>query len=250
MGKQTIVNSTIEDIYALTPMQEGMLFQNILDKKSTSYVVQSVYNLDGAVDKEKIGQSLKLLSRKHDVLRTVILHQKINKPRQVVLRNKDIEYEVLDLSNFSEEEQEKKILEVTRLDVKRGFDLQKDSLLRVKYIKLGNEVHKLIWSIHHIIMDGWCLSLVFGDFLRYYEQLKNGVCMEDIENSIDEKRRETAKYSTYIKWLESQDKEKGMEYWTELLSAYEEPADIKPMKKPAPTEEQMNRIRVSLDKEI
>ncbi|WP_212982255.1 condensation domain-containing protein, partial [Bacillus paramobilis] len=162
MGKQTIVNSTIEDIYALTPMQEGMLFQNILDKKSTSYVVQSVYNLDGAVDKEKIGQSLKLLSRKHDVLRTVILHQKINKPRQVVLRNKDIEYEVLDLSNFSEEEQEKKILEVTRLDVKRGFDLQKDSLLRVKYIKLGNEVHKLIWSIHHIIMDGWCLSLVFG----------------------------------------------------------------------------------------
>ncbi|WP_220784120.1 condensation domain-containing protein, partial [Bacillus sp. BML-BC051] len=242
--------SDIEDIYSLTALQEGMLFHNVMDKESTSYVVQSVYNLKGKTNPEMIGQALKLLARRHEVLRATIARENLSKPRQIVLKNKEVEYEEIDLTQVSQEQQEKEIEKIVSLDVKRGFDLEIDSLLRVKYIKRNNEAHKLIWNIHHIIMDGWCMSLVFGDFLRYYQQLKNGVSIEKIENSIDKEKENTAGYSEYAKWLESQDKENGMEYWTELLSEYEEPADIKPMKKPAPTEEQMSRIRVSLDKEI
>ncbi|WP_033679169.1 non-ribosomal peptide synthetase, partial [Bacillus gaemokensis] len=242
--------SDIEDIYSLTALQEGMLFHNVMDRESTSYIVQSVYTLHGEVDNEKVGQALKFLARKHGVLRSAIAQQNISKPRQLVLENKKVEYEEINLTQLSESQQEKKISEVISLDVKRGFNLETDSLLRVKYIKLKNESHKLIWSFHHIIMDGWCISLVFGDFLRYYEQLKNDVSIEDIEHMIEKEKEKTAGYNEYAKWLEGQDKEKGLEYWTELLSEYEEPAEIRPMKKPALTDEQMGRIRVSLEKEI
>ncbi|WP_415471375.1 condensation domain-containing protein, partial [Bacillus thuringiensis] len=80
-------------------------------------------------------------------------------------------------------------------------------------MQLTHKKHILIWSFHHIIMDGWCLSLVLGDFLKYYEQLRNGMSMVEIENIIEKEKEKTAGYNEYVKWLESQDKEEGLKYW-------------------------------------
>ncbi|MEF7671720.1 condensation domain-containing protein, partial [Bacillus thuringiensis] len=83
-------------------LQEGMLYHNVMDTESTSYVVQSVYNLKGEVDRDKIGQALMLLASRHDVLRSAIVRQDISKPRQIVLKNKEVEYEKINLTELNE----------------------------------------------------------------------------------------------------------------------------------------------------
>jgi len=220
-----------------------------MDSESTSYVLQSIYNISEEINEEIILKTLELLSRKHDVLRTIIMHEKMSQPRQVVLKKREIEYEKIDLTHLIESEQNEKISEIAKLDVGRGFNLQKESLMRMKYIDLNNASGKLIWSMHHIIMDGWCLSILFGDFKRYYEQLRSGKSMSEMERIVDDEKRETADYGEYIKWLEKQDKEEGLTYWNDLLADYDEVAEIKPMKSIKSVEEQVDQLTASISEE-
>ncbi|WP_369814323.1 amino acid adenylation domain-containing protein, partial [Lysinibacillus sp. FJAT-14745] len=236
----------IDDIYALTSLQEGILYHNIADPESTSYLTQVVYAFSGATDEETVCQALKLLVMRHDVLRAAIVHEELSKPRQILLHNREVEYEKIDLSGLSKLEQEQKIDELKNLNLRRGFNLQHDSLLRVQHIVLNSTEGKLIWSYHHIVFDGWSSNLLFGDLVEISKQLQNGSRLSDLERMIVEEKAKTASYGEYVDWIEKQDMEQGLSYWSELLSDYEETAEIKPLRKPEPSKLQMERIGMQL----
>ncbi len=131
MNKKNIINPLIANIYSLTPMQEGMLYHNIADGKSTSYVIQNIFELSGDVYEERIIKVLKVLVTRHEVLRTAIVHEKLAVPRQVILKNREAEYERIDLSGLSESEQEKKIAD-NRLPIAIGKTIDKQKTLTLK----------------------------------------------------------------------------------------------------------------------
>lgn len=240
----------VEDIYSLTGLQEGMLFYNLQSEYSTSYVVQSLYNLHGAVNCDYVKKALLLLAERHDVLRTAIVHNHVLRPYQIVLKDRTMEYEETDLSAMEELEQERAVSELVSNDLSRGFDLEKDSLARMTLIKRSDDWYQLIWNIHHIVMDGWCLSMMFGDFMQYYFQLSEGTAYETLMNQVKVEKENAPKFSAYIKWLEKQDKEEGLQYWRDLLDGYENTARIQPTEKPEFSESQMERIKVAIDKEV
>ena len=80
--------SQIQDIYTLTPMQEGMLFHTLLDKNSSSYFQQISYRIYGDLDIEVVKKSLAFLFRRHEILRTSFIHQSSKRPVQVVLKER------------------------------------------------------------------------------------------------------------------------------------------------------------------
>ncbi|MGM9978728.1 MAG: amino acid adenylation domain-containing protein, partial [Clostridium sp.] len=242
------VNSKIEGIYSLTPMQEGMLFHKLLDKESTNYFVQQVLKFYGNIDIEKIKVALNFLQYKYEVLRTVILHSKVKQPRQVVLKERDIEIIEIDISD--DEDKEARLEAIRKSDINRGFDLEKDTLMRVIIIKSDENDYRMIWSFHHIIMDGWCMSIIFKDFLEYYTKLKNGITKEAIIREINNEKDSYPKYSEYIKWIEKQDKIKGLNYWKELLNEYDEVVEIKGSKNIEKTNEQVKTVKLSLNEEL
>ncbi len=84
--------------------------------------------------------------------------------------------------------------------------------MRVCLIRTDENLYKLVWSHHHILLDGWCLGIVLGELFTVYGKLING---EEYE------LEETKPYSDYIKWLEEQDKEEGKSYWAQYLDGYE-----------------------------
>lgn len=212
MGKSKVLNSAISNIYALTPLQEGMLYHKLLEEESSNYVMQNVFTLSGEVDSEKIKQALELLMLRHDVLRTSFVYEKVAKPVQVVLRSREAELEFIDIRMYSPEIQQKKLDEIKERDVKRGFDLQKDVLLRVKLLQLAEKEYRIIWSLHHIIMDGWCIAIVFSAFMQYYQALCSGIPLQQLQKQVEQERVQTAQYGEYVKWLEQQDKQKGLLY--------------------------------------
>jgi bacitracin synthase 3 len=238
----------IKGIYSLTPLQEGMLFHSLEDRESSSYVLQNIYHISGGIEEDTFIKALGLLEQKYDVLRTVILHEKISKPRQVVLKSRKLEYEKTDLTDLGAEAQKEVLAEIAKKDIKRGFHLQKDTLMRIKLVVLNKESSKLIWSMHHIIVDGWCMSILFGDLIRFYELLKKGKSLPELEQLAEEQKWETAEYGEYIKWLERQDPEAGLKYWQELLSDYDTVAEIKPLKKPEAASEQVAEVSLCLSR--
>lgn len=84
-------------------------------------------------------------------------------------------------------------------------------------IRTDEKEYKLIWSHHHILLDGWCLGIILGELFTVYGKIINGEAYE---------LEETKPYSDYIKWLEEQDKEEGKSYWKQYLDGYEEKVQI------------------------
>ncbi|MGO1370116.1 MAG: condensation domain-containing protein, partial [Senegalia sp. (in: firmicutes)] len=219
------LNKNIEKIYSLSPLQEGMLYHQILDEKSGNYVVQTTLKINGNLSVDLAKESIQLLAKKHDVLRTLIPLNRFKKSVQIVLKEKEIEFKEFDFQVFSSEEQEIKIDEFLKKDVERGFDFEKSSNFRVAIIKSSYNEWIMVWSFHHIIIDGWCLSILFQDYLSYYFALKNGQSKKNIITSINNSKSYGLSYNEYIKWLEKQDKEQVYKYWEEFLDGYE--TDVK-----------------------
>ncbi|HEX2927041.1 MAG TPA: amino acid adenylation domain-containing protein [Ruminiclostridium sp.] len=222
-----MTNDNIKYIYSLTPMQEGMLYHNIVGEQTASYVLQTRLRMTGKLDVEKVKESLSLLADKYEILRTMFFYKKASKPWQVVLRERGIECRTIDLSEVKE--QEKEIANLQQADIERGFDLEKDSLLRVTVLRKSEKEHVLLWSMHHIIIDGWSLSLLSGDFLQYYEALAEGKTLSFMQERVREEQKCIVPYGEYVKWIEKQDKEEGLTYWGNLLNDYNEAAEIPPL---------------------
>ncbi|MCP5108220.1 MAG: non-ribosomal peptide synthetase, partial [bacterium] len=142
----------IEKIYALSPMQEGFLFHRLLDSRSTAYFEQSTLYLEGKVDPVILQKSINILIHRHDILRSSLVHREIEKPRQVVLKERNIKVEFKDLSPRTKEEREREITAYKKADLGQGFDLTADPLLRFTLFKIKKTSWLLIWSFHHILM--------------------------------------------------------------------------------------------------
>ncbi len=212
-----IQKSDVKDMYFLTPMQEGMLLYYVMDKTSPVYFEQTAYHIHGELDHKLFEQAYKQISDRYDILRTIFVHEKVQRPIQVVLKNRSASVYYKNISGLDKDEQERWLKEFKNKDKEKGFDLQKDILIRLSILQTAHKRYEIIWSFHHIIMDGWCINILVKDIMLAYHCLLHG----------REVNLPPAKpYKNYIKWLEEQDKEKGLDYWREYLAHYEDPAVI------------------------
>ncbi len=236
------INNKIENIYSLTPLQEGMLFHSIYDKNSTAYIIQNVLSLNYNMNFKDVVRALELLSKKFSVLRTSFIYEGMKDIFQVVLREKNPEVKYYDFSDLDNQEKNEKINNIVKKDINRGFDLKNDTLIRVIHIKYNQGNDKLIFTIHHIITDGWCNTILLKELFGYYNRLNQGELYDSILNDINRDNLINANYGEYIKWLGKQDKEKAIKYWEDELEGYDNEADITPMKKPEATDEQVREL--------
>jgi len=207
----------VQDLYLLSPMQEGVLFHALKEPGSAAYFEQTVLSVEGSLDIKSVQKSFSKLIEKHDVFRTVFIYEKVARPLQIVLKERTAHIFVKNIDYLTEAEQETCIEEFKTKDRVQGFDLRVDLPIRLSIIRTGAGAYKLIWSFHHIIMDGWCLGIILGDFLAEYAAL--------LENRRPELNN-TRPYSDYMKWLSAQNSAEAAAYWTEYLSNYDAQASL------------------------
>ena len=203
----------VQQIYQLSPMQEGMLFHAIMDKESNAYYQLISYDTIGEIDVQTIEDAWNALIEKYAIFRTVFIHEEINKPMQVVLQERKIQIYFEDISSMTERVRENYIERYQEQEKQKGFNLSEDTLIRVTVLKTGPINHKIIWSYHHILMDGWSLGIVINDFFYIYQTIKKNEVLY---------LTETCPYYNYIKWLKKQNLEEGYAYWREYLDNYEQ----------------------------
>lgn len=223
-----LVNKKIEKMYRLSPLQAGFYHLKMVEKSSSEYVIQNIIDAEGVKDEECILNAFRLLSLRYDILRTLFTNSINGELIQIVVKDRYIENSSVDLSFVDAEHQQEEIDRYAADDLARGFDFKKDTLMRVTVFKTGNGKYTILWTFHHIILDGWSAGIIQQKLADYISQLASGTSYETLEARVRKEKNQKNDYSDYIKWLGNRDSKKASEYWSSVLSGYNETVSIKP----------------------
>ena len=208
----------IEDIYPLSPMQEGLLFHSRLDPDAEGYFEQLIVQLKRKLDLRAVERTMNVLISRYAILRTLFLTEAFDRPMQIVVKERKIGLRFKDLLEDDPGDSREGSIRSCRLSEKvRKFDLRKDALIRLLVLKTGEDEFFLIWSHHHIIMDGWCMGVILQDFRKIYAGFRSGneILLPPV-----------TPYSRYIAWLENRDKKGSISYWRNYLASYDSLATL------------------------
>ena len=202
---------SIEDILPLSPLQEGMLFRNILDSEGPdNYTVQLVLDLAGPLDPAALREAGNALFRRHANFRAGFYHKGDVQPVQVIQKQVFPAWRDVDLTAVSGAERalsQEKLLAAERA---QRVDLSRPPLTRFLLVKLEADRHLFAMTSHHILLDGWSLHIVLAEFLTLYGrkgQLKSRRPFRD-----------------YLAWIARQDHDAARKAWRATLAGLEAPA--------------------------
>lgn len=236
--EKAINKSDIEDIFGLSPMQEGMLYETLLHANTGAYHVQMDCRLTGTIHVAHFFAAWRLLCKRHSILRSAFMHEGIEKPVQVVLKTREPECQFFDLREDDNASGSGKgdcdastkngstVEQYLTIDLAKGFDLQRDSLMRLSLFRVAETEFRFVWCFPHILIDAWSMGVVTKELGVIYRQL----CLEGI---VEQSLASVVPWKNYIKWLKAQNPLLAKNYWQEYLSGYGEIVKL-PWRKSAP----------------
>ena len=217
-GTTADARANLEDLYELSPMQQGMLFHTLYSPTSGIYFEQSIFTIEGDFDHAAFQRAWQRVVNRHSILRTGLVWEGVEKPLQIVYRSINVLIEEQDWREFDGEQQDEMLEKFIRNDQARGFDLARPPLMRLALIRISNSVYKFIWSRHHLILDRWSRAIVLKEVFALYEAF-----CKDLEPELEEVRP----YGDYIAWLLKQDPAAAESFWRRSLSGFENPTEMR-----------------------
>ncbi|MEV6166586.1 amino acid adenylation domain-containing protein, partial [Streptomyces sp. NPDC052052] len=228
----------VEDVWPLTPLQEGLLFHALYERRPDDpYVLQAPVVLSGEVDAEVLRAAFQGLVRRHASLRVGFLVRRTGEAVQVVPAEVTVPWRELDLTGLPEEVQRERIDELLSADRAEGFDPVVPPLMRVALVRLAADRHVVVLTSHHILWDGWSMARALGEVFGLYEARGDESGLPPV-----------VPFRSYLAWLNAQDEDAALDAWSDELAGFEEPTLVAPGA-PAALTEQPARALGSLDAE-
>jgi amino acid adenylation domain-containing protein/non-ribosomal peptide synthase protein (TIGR01720 family) len=202
----------VEDVYSLSPLQQGLLFHSLWQPGSGVYVEQVSCRLGGAFDVDAFRRAWQLMVERHGALRTTFAWEGAAEPLQIVRRKADLAFDVEDWREVDAAGQKARTDALFEADRARGFDLTLGPLTRLTLVRLRDDEHLVLWSHHHLILDGWSAALVLRDALAAYEALRGGrpVALPPGGGC----------YRDYVAWLLEQDQSAAEAFFRQKLAGF------------------------------
>lgn len=158
----------VANIFPLTPAQAGMLVSTLREPEPGLYVVQMRFALSGQLDVARLIAAWDALVARHEMLRTAIVWEKISSPVNVVLADAAMPVEHVNLTRLPADQRSAAVNEFLTQDRRRGFDLQRAPLSRITLLDFGDGEREMVWTHHHLILDGWSTACVMAELWRLY----------------------------------------------------------------------------------
>ena len=201
----------IDDVLPLSPLQEGLLFHALLDAQGPDlYAVQIAFDLEGRLEGAVLRAAADAVVRRHGSLRAAFRHEHLSRPVQVIVPVERAPWRSIDLSALDEASREERLKAIVARDCAERFDLGRAPLLRFTLIRLGADRHRLLFTSHHILMDGWSMPVVVRELLTLYGQHGDGGSLPRV-----------TPYRDYLAWLAGQDRAAAVAAWRAALSGLE-----------------------------
>ncbi|MFI6374276.1 amino acid adenylation domain-containing protein [Streptomyces sp. NPDC050546] len=199
------------DVLPLTPLQEGLYFHARYEDGPDVYLVQLVFDLAGAVDAERLRAAGQALLDRHPNLRAAFRQRRDGRPVQVVPRRATLPWAEADLTGLDGTEVEREWRRLLDEDRDRGFDLATPPLLRFTLAGLGEDRFRLLITHHHILLDGWSVSVLLRDLLALYDSADLPPAPE---------------YRAFLDWLGRRGPAASLAAWREELAGVDEPTRL------------------------
>ncbi|MEL6866891.1 MAG: amino acid adenylation domain-containing protein [Bacteroidota bacterium] len=214
-SKESILKRSdrIELMYPLSPLQEGMLFHTVLNGESGAYVNQLLADF-WDLDLSNFRQSWAQVQSAHNILRTAFFYKELATPFQAVYKKAPIPLSVFDLKGFTEEQQKVQIANFLEKDRQKGFDTEQPPLMRLTIFQINQSRCRMVWTYHHVLTDGWSMSVLMSELLQGYEQLNNGQAIPVFPKD---------SYRDYIRFIQGIDKNRQYRFWKNYLQDIEGP---------------------------
>jgi amino acid adenylation domain-containing protein len=207
----------VDDIYPLSPLQEGILFHILLAPGSGAYTVHLKFAIDGDFNPEAFKHAWQKVVDRHPVLRSSFVWEKVPKPLQIVRQQATIAWDERDWREFPEERQAAILQEYLREEHRRGFDPLHPPLMRMGLMRLGENRFQFIWNYSHLLLDGWSANLVLGDLSECYRAYSDGR-----EVNLPSPNP----YRSFIAWLQQQNKSEAEAFWRKRLNGFSAPTHL------------------------
>ncbi len=211
----------IEAVFPLSPMQEGMLFHSLRSPGAGAYVGQVSCLVPGTVDGEVLEAAWSALTRRHQALRTALSWEGHERPLQMVRRDVPAAFERHDWRAIAVEQEEERLQALLVGERRRGFDLACAPLLRVAWIALADDAggprHRLVLTLHHVVVDGWSMSVLLSELFELYRQLAGGR---------EPELPAAPAFADYVAWLEEGDRDAAAAFWRRYLAGFRAPTPL------------------------
>src|SRR5215208_2983531 len=229
----------VETVFPLSPLQEGMLFHSLSAPESGVYVEQLCCELLGRLDEEAFERAWCKVLERHSILRTAFVWRKQQRPLQAVRGKVDLPLVREDWRALPAGERRAGLEALLAEDRRRGFELSRAPLLRLALIRCEEELHQLVWTTHHLLLDGWSLPLLFREVLQLYDGYARGRELELLP---------ARPFSDYLEWLGRRDAGASESFWRRELAEFRAPTVLsldrgKPGDSPGP-EQGEQRLRL------
>ena len=219
----------IEDLFPLSPLQEGLLYHAAFDDDIGLYNQQITSEFHGHLNLEAFDQAWRCMIERHGIFRTSFLWSGTERPLQCVHQTVDCPTRYLDWRDTSTVEFEKKWQSHLDLDRAQPFDWKQAPLMRLVAIRIRDDYWRLVWSHHHLLLDGWSMPIVFKELLECYRVFSVGG---------EPQLPVPPPYVDYIASIQKLHRPDEASFWKESLGGVDELArlDLKPESTTSKTE--------------
>lgn len=206
-----------EDVYPLTPLQQGLLFHSLYEPRSGIYIEQLRCLLRGRLEHAAFMDAWRMVIARSTPFRTAFMWQEIDRPMQAVVPGEAPPIIELDWRDVSESNQRERLRKFLRNDRLTDFDLTRPPLMRLALIRVADDARYLIWTHHHIVLDGWCIPIILSDLFACYTFVTGGP---------EPGAPLSQPYRNYVEWILAQDQTAAEQYWRKTLAGITSPTPL------------------------
>ncbi|MDT5176330.1 MAG: hypothetical protein QOJ95_528, partial [Mycobacterium sp.] len=212
------IEPAIEDIWPLSPLQEGVYFQARYARAAV-YIVQNVFDFAEPVDVVALRTAYSAVMRRNPVLRSGFLADGLPHPVAAIAIDPVCEPELIDLTRTDPAQLDERVAELTAADRLRTFDLDDPPLARLTIVRTADR-DRLIFSYHFLLLDGWSREQLLRELFAEYAAATRGTAADLPEP--------TARFTDYLRWLAERDRSASAEQWATTLADLAAPTLLVP----------------------
>ncbi|WNJ95893.1 amino acid adenylation domain-containing protein [Vibrio ruber] len=203
--------NVIEDILPLSPGQQGIFYHCLLENDPSLYTNVTGMSLEGRIEPFDFLRAWQDAAQRHDILRSRFIWEGLDQPVMVVCRGLKIATDYQDWQHLSEADQGSAFAALLTHEADNGFDIGTAPLMRVTLVHFGQAQFRLVWTRHHLVIDGWTSALIAGEAIALYRQ---------------ETLAEAPTLQAYSQWLADADESQALSYWQQTLAGVEAPTTL------------------------
>lgn len=207
--------------YPISYSQMRIWYLDQLEPQTPAYNIFLANRLSGSLDIDALTKSVNLIAERRQSLRTIFRKSEPD-PVQIILPHKTFSIDVADIGDVPLESRELEILKQCSREVNRGFDLSHGPLFRWLLVKQSENEHVLVFTVHHIIADGWSIGIIIRELMNIYSELVSGtpVSLAPLE----------FQYQDYAlaqtEWMNTDAAQSQISYWKQKFAGIPESLEL------------------------